>query len=214
MAITFGRPCKTNLQKCRGLETPDINLLIILVKESVESTAGAYRFLKGMNLWKKNIYNQEIVIHQKSTFVFKLQGHLWSIIFKPLLSINSILEIEDAQGISEMLGTDTIYCVVSDTSGITHYQLFSNGTLVERLYSENGTTEFISQRQPINVNEIRPYKFLNDFIQEQNSYIPMLIGDYPRDEQKFVLGNRTILTFENLFPSEVYRMDYLAQNTT
>ena len=214
MAIFFGRPSERNLELCRGLDSPDTSQIIILIKESVESSAGAYRFLRGMNLWKKNTYNQEIVIHSKSTFVFKLQGHLWSIIFEPLFSSNYSLELEDAQGLSEILGTDTIYYKRIDPACTTHYQLFNNGILVERLYCEEETAEFISQGRQIDVNAIRSYTFVNDFIQEQNAYIPMLIADFPRDEQKFVTGNHTILTFENLFPSEVARMDYLAEKTT
>ncbi len=212
MVITFGRPCKANLKQCRGLETPDINLLIILVKESVESSAGAYSSLKPINIWEKNTYNQEIAIHQESTFVFKLQGHLWSIIYKPLLPLKSFLLPEDAKALSTILNTDTIYYECIDTANIIHYQLFKNGILVEKLYYENGTAEFISQRRQIDVNKIRRYRFVNDFIQEQDTYIPMLICDYPRDEKKFIRGKRTILNFENLFPSEVARMDYLAKN--
>lgn len=53
MAIFFGRPSEGNLEQCRGLDSPDTSQIIILIKESVESSAGAYRFLRGMNLWKK-----------------------------------------------------------------------------------------------------------------------------------------------------------------
>jgi hypothetical protein len=216
MAIYFRNPTLKNLSQCRGIETIDRNQLIILVKESVESSARAFSLLKQMTVWERDAYNREIVINQDSTFVFKLQEHLWSIIFKAsLLSNKSILLCEDAQSLSRILSTDAIYYRGSDTMGISHYHFFSNGISAEKFHYEDGTAEFHSLLRQIDVSEIRAYNFTNDFIQEQNAYVPLLmLGNYPEDEKEFVPGNRTILRFENLSPSEVARMDYLAENST
>lgn len=210
MAIYFRKSSKENLSQCRGLDAIDINLWIILVKESVERSAQAYSSLKQMTVWERDIYNREVVIHHDSTFIFKFQGHLWSMIFTPFM----LTPEEDAQSISRILSTDVIYYYGSDTSGTKHYHFFNNGISVERFYYETGVIkEFDSQRRRIDVDNVKPYKFTNNFIHEQNAFVPCLIWDFPEYEKKFVTGNRTILYFEDLCASEIARMDYLAKDS-
>jgi hypothetical protein len=128
MSIYFVRAEGIPLEQRRGLETIDRNILVVLLRASVEPVAQAFSTLKQMNVWVRNAYNRKIDIQNESTFVFQLRGHPWSIVYKPYVrSMQIDTTQEDARSISESLGTSAIYYAGSDTCGTLEYHLFSNG---------------------------------------------------------------------------------------
>lgn len=219
MTIYFGRPFEGYLDQCRGVENTDTNQQIVLAKKSVESVAKAFSGLKQMTVWERDAYNREVLIHQDSTFIFQLIGHSWSIIFKPdLFSSEFFLSEEDAQNLSRLLATDTIYYIGSDTGGFSSYHFFRNGISTERFYFEEEVKiEFQSLRRQIDTSKVKGFKgydFTINFIREQDAYVPYVMGNSPTNEKQIIPGNRPILRFENLFEEEVVRMDYLARNSS
>ncbi|OKH25745.1 hypothetical protein [Chroogloeocystis siderophila] len=209
MPIYFLRAEGVPLEQLRGLETIDRNILFVLVQASVELVAQAFSTLRQMNVWVRDAYERAIDIHNESTFVFQLRGHSWSIVFKLYVrSMRIDLTEEDACRISESLGTAAIYYAGSDTCGTLEYQLYQNGVLQEKLFFEEEVSlEFQSQLRSLEAKDIRDaYTFTMNFIREQDAYIPNIV-----QREDLRAGQRTTLSFENLMPHEVERMDYLAQ---
>ncbi|MCG6135992.1 MAG: hypothetical protein MET45_15275 [Nostoc sp. LLA-1] len=209
MLIYFVRDKDISLDQHRGLETIDANVLFVLIRASVEQVSQAFSNLRQMNVWERNIYEREIDIHNESFLVFQLRGHPWSLIYKFNLPSNRIyLTEEDAQSISESLGTSAIFYAGSDTCGTMEYHLYHHGILQEKLsFEEEVSIEFQSQLRQIEAGDIKSaYRFTMDFIREQDAYIPCLI-----EVEDLKVGQRTKLHIEDLMPDEVERMDYLAQ---
>lgn len=210
MSIYFVREEGIPLEQRRGIETIDRNLMFVLVRASVEQVAQAFSTLKQMNVWVRNAYESEIEIQNESTFVFQLQGHPWSLIYKLYRSsIRIYLTEEDARKISEYLSTSVIYYAGSDTCGTIEYHLYSNGILQEQLsFEENFKCEFQSQLRQVEARKIKKnaYTFTMNFIREQDAYIPCVV-----EVEKLPIGQRITLRIEDLMLNEVERMDYLAQ---
>lgn len=209
MAIYFMRYDGVSLAQRRGLETIDLNLLYILVKAPVEPVAQAFSTLRQMNVWVPDAYGREIDILNESIFVFRLRGHPWSIVYKPLMPVERLyLNEEDARIISELLGTSAIFYGGSDTCATIEYYLFSNGIAVEKLFfEEDGDIKFQSQLRQIKAEDIEDaYQFTMDFVREQDAYIPGIV-----QVEDLIVGQCTILRIEDLLPDEIEQMDYLAQ---
>lgn len=209
MSLYLVRAEGTPLQQRRGVETIDRNILFVLVQASVEPVAQAFSELKQMNVWIRDAYECEMEIQNESTFVFQLQGHPWSIIYKPYMRGMKIeLTQEDACSISELLNTSAIYYIGSDTCGTIGYHFYQNGVSLERLFfEEEDSLEFQSQVRQLQVEDIQDtYTFTMNFIQEQDAYIPCLM-----EMEDLVAGQHQIISIENLMSNEMARLDYLAQ---
>lgn len=209
MSIYFVRAEGIPLEQRRGVETIDRNTLFVLVRASVEPVAQAFGVLRQMNVWVRNAYDREINIQNESTFVFQLQRHPWSIIYKPYMrSMQIYLTEEDARSISELLGTYAIYYAASDTCGTIGYHLYSSGVCNEKLFSqEEVSLEFQSQLRSFEAWDIQDaYTFTINFICEQDAYVPNLV-----EVEDLEAGQHKTLRFENLMSNELERMDYLAQ---
>ena len=149
MSLFIRKPDKISLQGARGVCSYDTNLRIMLVQASVKSVAQVFMSLKNMNIWESNVYGREIEIRRDSTFVFRLKGHPWSLLYVPYFSLQeidptklSIQEVEeilysplelkinlleaDALRISELLRTCVIFYSASDTFGLTEYYIYSH----------------------------------------------------------------------------------------
>lgn len=209
MSIYFARAEGIPLEQRRGLETIDRNILVILVQASVEPVAQAFSTLRQMNVWVRDAYDREITIQKESTFVLRLRGHPWSIVYKPCLgAVRLYLTEEDARSISESLRTSAIYYAGSDTCGTLEYHLYQNGALQEKLsFEEEVSIEFQSQLRSLEARNIQnAYTFTMNFIREQDAYVPCLV-----EAEDLITGQRTTLRIEDLMPNELERMDYLAQ---
>ncbi len=166
------------LEQCRGLETIDRNILLILVQAPVEPVAQAFSTLRQMNVWVRNAYEREITIQNESTFILQFQGHPWSIVYKPCLrSARLYLTEEDARSISESLGTSAIFYAGSDTCGTLEYHLYGNGVLQEKLsFEEEVSIEFQSQLSQVEARDIQStYTFTMNFLRDQDAYVPNLV---------------------------------------
>lgn len=197
------------INKCKGIETSEQNISLILIQASVEAIAKIIRQIKPLDVWIPDAYANQIEIYSDSFLVFQFQGNLWSIIYEPdVLSRQIFLTDEDVSRISESLNTDAIVYHNSDTCGTKAYKFFRKGLLLEKLYSMEGKeTEFESQYRQIEIQDIENGNFLmSNFIQDRGVYIP-----YICEHKYFIEGKKRILQIKNLLKSEVTRMDYLGK---
>jgi hypothetical protein len=231
MSLFIQRPEKISLQEVRGVDSYDTNLRIVLVKSSVESVAQAFVSIKGMNVWESNVHEREIEIGRDSTFVLRLKGHAYSLMYVPYSSAEAISptelspqEIErmmytplepqfnlleaDALRISELLHTHVIFYSASDTLGLTEYHIYKDGELEERFcFQEGSSVEFQSKSKQIETKSIRSgYKFVDEAIREQDAYIP-----YLDTRGNFNVGTRVLLQIGGLAPDEIEQVDYIAR---
>lgn len=209
MRITLLKSEDIPLEQSRGIDTIDINILLVMVRASVEPVAQAFSTLRQMNVWVRDAYQSDINIQNETTLIFQFRGHPWSLIYKPNMpSMRMYLTAEDALALSKAVGTSALYYAGSDTCGIIEYELCSNGVCVEKLSSEeNVFLDFQSQLRPIKAKDIRDaYTFTMNFIREQDAYVPCFF-----QLEDLTVGQRTILDIKNLLPNELERTDYLAQ---
>lgn len=204
------------LSEARGIATGDINQVATLVEDSVEKVANTLMNTRSLKIWQKNVYNQVIKVYENSIFVFQLKGHSWTIIFEPSKRMpEKFLTVKDAKIISENLKTKSFFYTGSDSAGITQYSLFDDGFLLEKLYFEGEVIEFESRvRRFDNITEYYGYDLAYFLLQEYDAYIPAIIEfqERPDDSHSPILtpGKDCKLLFENLFPEQIVRMDYLA----
>ncbi len=231
MSLFIERPENTSPPEARGLDSYDTNLRIILVQSSVESVAQAFVSMKGMNVWESNVHEREIEIRRDSTFVLRLKGHAYSLIYVPYSSAEaisptglSLQEIEkimhaplkpqfdlleaDAPRISELLHTGVIFYSASDTLGLTEYQIYKDGELEEKFCFQAGSSiEFQSKHKQIEIGSIESvFKFVDEAIREQDAYIPWL-----DTRGNFNIGTRVFLQIGGLAPDEIEQVDYIAR---
>jgi len=231
MLIFIRRPENVSLQKVRGVGVYDTNLRSILVQASVESVAQALISIKDVNVWKSNVYGREIELARNSALIFQLKGHPWSVVYVPYFPAKeidptklSIQEIEkimhsplelpfdllelDALKISELLKTSVIFYSVSDTLGLTEYQIYKNGLLEEKFSSQEGSLiEFQSKYRQVEAKSIKNvYKFVDESIREQDAFVPWLDVRESLD-----IGKRVLLQIDGLVSDDVERMDYVIQ---
>ncbi len=232
MSLFIQRPEKTSLQEVRGVGSYDTNLRIMLVQSSVESVAQAFVSMKGMNVWESNVHEREIEIGRDSTFVLRLKGHAWSLIYVPYSSAEAIdptglsiqeiekimytpLEIQfdlleaDVPRISGLLHTCVIFYSASDTLGLTEYQIYKDGVLEEKFFFQEGSpVAFQSKYKQIETRSIKNvYKFVDEAIHEQDAYIPSL-----DTRGNFNVGTRVLLQVGGLASDEIEQIDYIARH--
>ncbi len=216
MTLFLSKPEDVLLAESRGIASIDLNISILLVKEEVEKVILALRQIKPWDIWLPNAYNQSVPVHQ-GTFVLKLRGHSWSYICQPFVSQQPMF-LSQAEGLtlSNLLSTELIYYAASDTGGWFRYSFFKQGQMLEELafeYSdEGGTTEFQSQISQITEEEIEnAYGYTLEFLRNRDAYIPDLMMPYFVSEED--IKRQVLFNIENLEPSDIDRIDYLAQTT-
>ncbi|MBD2069817.1 hypothetical protein H6F93_20255 [Leptolyngbya sp. FACHB-671] len=93
MALFINHWIKCPLEQARGLGSCRTGVyILVLVKAPVEETAQALSTTRGMNVWEKNVYGQEIKILYESTFVLRFWRHSWSMIYMPSVIASRIDE--------------------------------------------------------------------------------------------------------------------------
>lgn len=204
------------IQQFRGVESFEFNDDFIVVKNPIESVAKTFSQVKHSALWEHDVYDREIDIIGPSWLIFQFREHSWTLIHD-LKFIPARKPVEDAQTLSRLLNTLSLYYAVSDTYYYINYELYKNGMCVERLESDVEVgLQFESKLRQLKVKEIREdaYTLTNNFFMEQSIYIPTLF--WPKYEtgqrvtlrlQGHVPGSIEPITFER---SHFERMDYIA----
>jgi hypothetical protein len=124
------------LSETRGVCSFDYNGTIIFVRSDVESVA--HNISNNRNaVWQRYIIDQEVMISDKSFFIFRLSGHEWTNVIASDIFICRLNE-EDACLLSEQLKTRTIYYGISDCACAVEYRIYENGKLLEALTTTEG----------------------------------------------------------------------------
>ncbi|MBW4574395.1 MAG: hypothetical protein KME08_03835 [Aphanothece sp. CMT-3BRIN-NPC111] len=196
------------IEQRRGIEYIDLNDTIILVKAPIESVEPAFSSSRQADLWQRDVYKREIEIIGHSFIIFQFRGQAWTLIqWLYVKSHGKTITPEDAQTLSNLLYTRAIYYKISDTGGTLEYQIYDDGTLMEKLvHEEEISTEFQSQLRSLKAEDIqRPYGFVYNLVVEQNTYIPMRFA-----KQYYEVGGRITLELEEIEHENLERMDYIA----
>ncbi len=215
--MVFSRPDEVPLQQCRGIESLDQNVFMVLVQAPIELVAQAFSQLKQAEIWMRDAYEREVEIIGQGVMVFQFREHAWTIINRlcdPPSGLGLPSQIgateEDAQNLSDLLHTRAINYTASDTSGTIEYHLYQDGSSMERLSFEEGfSVQFQSQLRQLEAEDIEDaYGFTMNFIREQDAYIPLLFVPKCRSD-----GQRISLRLENLRRDDLDRMDYIAHKS-
>lgn len=198
-----------SINECKGIESTEQNISLILIQASVDKVAKIIHQLKSLDVWIPDAYSSQIEIYSDSILIFQFQGNSWSLIYEPsVLSRQISLTDEDVIRISELLNVDAVVYHNSDTCGTKAYNFFRKGLLLEKLFETEGEEiEFESQYRKIEFQGIKNGSFLMfNFIRDREIYIPFIF-----ERNYFIEGERRILQIKNLLKSEVIRMDYLGK---
>lgn len=213
----------------RGYETTDTNDELILVQAPIEQVAQAYNQLQQAVYWERDVYEREIVIQGYSLLIFQFQGHPWTLMHElPIRTCNVLLDEQEAQALSSLLSTKVIYFLISDTGSKIGYHLYNCGESMEKLFFTSeveeeldededdededeeleGTYQFQSQIRQLKAEDIKyPYGFVEEFLQEQDAYVPAFFS-----KTTFRVGQRVTIQLEGIKRSDFERMDYMVLN--
>ncbi len=199
-----------SLEQKRGIETIDLNQILVLVKAPIEPVAQAFSQARQADIWERDVYDHQIETTKGQGFiVFQLRGHSWTLISEmDFVPHRTPLKNKDAQTLSRLLQTRAIYYRVSDTSGYIGYEFYENGTFIEMLSAEEEIyLEFESQSRPLKPEEIgSAYIFVYDFMLEQDVYIPALFRVVNQQGYLRLKGPE----LEDLVRNDFERLDYIA----
>lgn len=199
-----------SLEQKRGIETIDLNQFLVLVKAHIEPVAQAFSQARQADIWERDVYDRQIEITKGQGFiVFQFRGHPWTLISEiNFVPYRTPLNNKDAQTLSRLLQSRAIYYRVSDTSGYIGYELYENGSSIEKLSSEEEIyLEFQSQRCQLKPEDIgNAYNFVYDFMLEQDVYIPALFRVVNQQGYLRLKGPE----LENLVQNDFERLDYIA----
>ena len=127
---------KTQIEQRRGNDCSDVNDILVLVQSQIASVAPALNQILPLENWEQDMYGYDIEIKNKGFIVFQFQGHSWTCIHDYGYQVN--FNSNTLQLLSQLLHTRVIYSTVSDTSGMTAYDFYDCGELMEKLYFESG----------------------------------------------------------------------------
>jgi hypothetical protein len=117
-----------SLAERRGVCSFNYNGTTVFVKADVENVARSLREHRGTYQWHQNIVYREVELSHQCFFIFRFNGHIWTIVIPRNSSGN-----EDARLISLSLQTRSIYYGISDTACALEYSIYENGELLETL---------------------------------------------------------------------------------
>lgn len=132
----------------RGIDSINLNDHCVIVKAPIEKVSQALYQIRAANIWQKDVFEKEIEITNICFTVFQFPGHSWTVIRDQNITISySSLNPElikkqwqhqinknDAKAISQLLQTQAIYFICSDTADTICYEIFDNGEPVEEFY--------------------------------------------------------------------------------
>ena len=209
MAVFLVRPDDDLLATSRGIESIDLNLVFFLVKAPVATVAQTLQQVKQWATWIPNAMGHRVDT-RGSAWVFRLQGHPWTIVYTLNVRTREMwLEEPDAAALSAALQVPVISYAGSDTGGWLQYYFYDNGILLERLRADQADAgeeiEFESIRRQVTQPIQNSYRFTLAFIREQDAYIPALV----MDNIAFAAGQPITVAIDNARPEEIERIDYL-----
>ncbi|PSM47193.1 hypothetical protein C7Y66_20980 [Chroococcidiopsis sp. CCALA 051] len=196
------------LEQKRGIESIDLNQTFVFVKAPIESVASAFVRVRQANRWEQDVYDREIVTTGQGFIVFQFREQTWTSIYNfGFVPGCTPLEKKDAQTLSSLLQTRTVYYRVSDTGGYIGYELYENGNFIEMLdFEEDISFYFQSQNRQLRREDMGSvYGFIYDFMVEQDIYIPAIRRVENQQGYVRLLGPE----LENLERSDFERIDYL-----
>jgi hypothetical protein len=188
MSKAFDRPWPGR----RGIETTDYNNGLLLARTSVEhlaSEVGAHA-----SLWRRDVLGAEVQVGRKFGWVFRLEGHAWTIFLSEDFELAG-----SPEELSARLSVPVIAYSCSDTMGYLAYTYATDGTARESLVLEDDEVEFTSELRSLEISSSNAFRVAEDFLREQDAYEPGIYPEYffadgrtmPRLEpgQKLVVGN-------------------------
>lgn len=140
----------------------DYNGTTVLARANVDDTARAFNDFRSAKRWLQNVAGQKVELADQCFFAFRLNGHLWTNILgrdrmamdffttqmgkmdqvalmKRFQEIQKLeLNRDDARELSLRLKTRAIFFGNSDTACALGYEIFENGTAVEKLETDEG----------------------------------------------------------------------------
>jgi len=107
-----------------------------------------------------------------SYIVYQLQGHLWTIVDCYHGRVRMVPD--HAKALSKTLKTKAIFYGNSDTAGVTAYELFDNGKLLEHFELNDDGVNFTSEIRHIDPPQDGPdvFTFVNEFLKSHNALAP------------------------------------------
>ena len=196
------------LEQKRGIESIDLNQTFVFVKAPIETVASAFVRVRQADRWEQDVYDREIVTTGQGFIVFQFQEQTWTSIYNfGFVPSCTPLDKKDAQTLSSLLQTRTVYYRVSDTGGYIGYELYENGNFIETLdFEEDISFYFQSQNCQLQREDMGSvYGFIYDFMVEQDIYIPAIRRVENQQGYVRLLGPE----LENLERSDFERIDYL-----
>jgi hypothetical protein len=212
--------------KARGLRVIDHNCYILLARDAVGEVAGA--LAEDAEVWERDVLGRTVVRRPRSTFVFRLRGHPWSVFEAgPLYGLKGH---EREKWLSRRLGQPVIAYGTSDTCGTIGYTLIEGGEVAEDFYAEDEGSRpaperswFTSARREIDLNRIENiYDFVDQFFCGQGAFDPAIESEYFFGHRLPVIGEAEVVRNPGFtqvsFPGgveahstpEIERVDYVA----
>jgi hypothetical protein len=212
------------IEQRRGIELLDLNDYLVLVQAPIEEVGQALCQTRQVASWQRNVYEHEIeLIDQESTILVQFRKHPWTIIGLNWFLPNTMyLDDEAVQSLSAWMHTKAITYLVSDGGGHTGYHFFNDGESLERLYCGEDVPveetnadvdeiesmvacEFRSQLRQKEAHEIGYWStFINEFLQEQDAYVPAC-----KLETSLKVGQKVTLKMKGIERDDLERMDYI-----
>src|SRR5436189_5091151 len=95
---------QTPLEEMRGVASFDTNELLVFVRAAVEEAAAAFQRLRKLKTWIKKAGGKTVTVTEPSYVVYRLKGHIWTIIDTYKASKRYVDE-KDAKELSKTLKT-------------------------------------------------------------------------------------------------------------
>jgi hypothetical protein len=199
----------SELTAMRGVVSFDTNEIIILVRGTCGKVAEALRGQKKLDTWVKNAVGKSVTVDGPSFLVYQFKTHPWVIVDG---FWGGYPNPEDAEELSRLLDTRTIFYGNSDTSCVTQYNVYDSGKEVEYFESGDNGLKFRSEIRKIKAPKDGPdiYSFVFDFIEAQDAFAPSW-SLYLFNGSRHKKGDRVKLAFEGVLNKEsLERFDYLS----
>jgi hypothetical protein len=165
-------PKPADIVSMRGVASFDTNEIIVLVHAPVEPVAEAFKEIRKLKNWTRNANGQFIEVANPSYLVYQLRGHIWTIV--DCYHGQARMVPDHAKALSKTLKTKAIFYGNSDTAGVTAYELFDNGKLLEHFELGDDGVNFTSDLRNVDApdDDTEVYDFVDEFFKSHNAFAP------------------------------------------
>lgn len=211
MARRRAQPPEPEYGLCEGAYSLDH--ASTLVRADVEATAGALVAVTSAHVWERDVAGREVAMWPRPYLVFRLAGHLWSVIVPGNDYALRWDQAGEAVALAQQLRTRVIALALSDTAGCCAYDLYEAGEHLEHWNLPDGEDEeFFSRLRPEGYWDSAdgPYEYLDALLRAQKAYEPgWRFVDFfgARRSQTFGTGERWPVAAADGF---VERVDWVA----